>query len=90
MKDYGFGFSLVGLALYALQLLPNIVWVLRPPTNNVLTKNSSPCQILNVIEHVFGVMTVVLLVLLISKGGGRNSSIYLALAILFLAGYYVA
>jgi hypothetical protein len=90
MKDHGFGFSLTGLILYALQLLPNIIWVLRRPANDVLAKNSSPYQILNVIEHVFGVMTVVLLVLLISKGGGRNSSIYLDLAILFLVGYYVA
>ncbi len=90
MKNYVFGFSLMGLMLYALQLLPNIIWILTPPANNVLTKNSSVYPILNIIEQVFGIMTVVLLILLINKGDGRNSNLYIGLAILFLVGYYIA
>ena len=90
MKNYVFGFSLMGLILYALQLLPNIIWILTSPANNVLTKNSSVYPILNIIEQVFGIMTVVLLILLINKGDGRNSNLYIGLAILFLVGYYIA
>ncbi|AEG18215.1 hypothetical protein [Methanobacterium paludis] len=90
MINYVFGFSLMGLILYALQLFPNIIWMLAPPVNNVLTKNSSAYPILNIIERVFGIMTVALLILLINKGGGINSSIYIGLAILFLVGYYIA
>jgi hypothetical protein len=80
----------MGLVLYALQLFPNIIWMLSPPTNNVLTKNSSPYQILNIIEQVFGIMTVAVLILLINKSGVKNSNLYIGLAILFLVGYYVA
>lgn len=90
MKNYVFGFSLMGLILYALQLLPNIIWMLAPPANNALTKNSSAYPILNIIEQVFGIMTVALLILLINKDGGRNSNLYIGLAILFLVVYYIA
>lgn len=75
MKNYVLGFSLMGLILYALQLLPNIIWMLAPPANNVLTENSSAYPILNIIEQVFGIMTVALLILLINKSGGRNSNL---------------
>ena len=90
MKNYMFGFSLAGLMLYALQLFPNIIWMLAPPVNNVLTKNSSPYPIFNIIEEVFGIMTVALLILLINKESGRNGSLYMVCAILFLAGYYIS
>jgi hypothetical protein len=73
-----------------MQLLPNIIWMLTPPANNVLTKNSSPYQILNIIEQVFGIMTVAVLILLINKNAERNNTLYLGLAILFLLGYYFA
>ncbi len=90
MKNYKISFSLTGLMLYALQLLPNIIWMLAPPANDVLTKNSSVYPILNIIEQVFGIMTVALLILLINKNKVRSSKLYIGLAILFLAGYYVA
>jgi len=90
MGNYVIGFSLIGLILYVLQLSPNIIWMLAPPANNVLTKNSSPNPLMNIIEQVFGIATVALLILLINKSGERNSNIYIGLAILFLAGYYVA
>jgi hypothetical protein len=90
MKNYGFGLSLIGLIFYALQLLPNIVWMLAPPANNVLAKNSSVYPILNIIERVSGIITVALLILLINKSGGRSSNLYIGLAILFLAVYYSA
>jgi hypothetical protein len=90
VKNYIFGFSLTGFILYALQLFPNIIWMLAPPTNNVLLKNSSVYPILNIIEQVFGIMTVALLILLINKGGKSNRKLYIILAILFLTGYYAA
>jgi hypothetical protein len=45
--DYVVAFSLVGLLLYALQLLPNIVWLVTPPANDVLKHNRSPHAVLN-------------------------------------------
>jgi hypothetical protein len=61
--------------------------MLAPPANNVLTGNSSAYPILNIIEQAFGIMTVALLILLLNKGGGRNSNLYIGLALLFLVGY---
>lgn len=90
MKNYKFGFSPTGLILYALQLLPNIIWMLVPPANNILAENTSAYPILNIIEQAFGITTVAMLILLINKGGGKNSKLYIELAILFLAGYYIA
>lgn len=88
--SYTFGFSPVGLLLYLLQALPNILWMFSPPKHNVLAKNSSSVPFFNWIEHVFGVLTVVLLVLLVNKDGGSNGILFIGLAILFLAGYYVS
>jgi hypothetical protein len=90
MKNYVFGFSLTGLILYVLQLFPNIIWMLIPPANNVLVKNSSLYPIFNIIEQVFGIMTVALLILILNKKGEKNSGIYIGLAIIFLAGYYIS
>lgn len=80
----------MGLILYALQLFPNVIWMLVPSANNVLAKNSSDYQILNIIEQAFGILTVALLILLVNKDGVRSSNIYIELAVLFLAGYYIA
>ncbi|AWV31584.1 hypothetical protein MHH60_32265 [Paenibacillus sp. FSL H7-0716] len=90
MIKYGFQFSLKGLLLYTLQLLPNIIWMLVPPANNVLTGNSSTHKTLNIIEGLFGVLTVILMVVLINKGEGSNSNLYIGLAVLFLAAYYIS
>ncbi len=90
MKNYVLGFSLVGLGLYALQLLPNIIWMVAPPANNVLTKNSSPYPLMNIVEGTFGILTVAVLILILRKGGQRGNGLFLGLAGLFLLGYYVA
>ena len=90
VKTYAIGISLTGLLLYILQLLPNILWKFAPPANNVLAQNASASQVLNFIEGFLGMMTVVLLVFLVRKGVERNSNVYVVLAILFLAGYYIS
>ncbi|WP_019909544.1 hypothetical protein [Paenibacillus sp. HW567] len=90
MRKYGIQFSPVGLLFYALQLLPNIIWMLMPPANNVLSKNSSSYNILNIIEGLFGVLTVILMIFLIHKGEGSNSTLYMGMAALFLLLYYIS
>ena len=90
MKAYKLGFSGTGLILYALQLLPNILWLLMPPANDVLAENSSPYPAVNGIEGVFGILTVALLILLVNRDGGKNGRRFAVLAGLFLAGYYIA
>lgn len=89
---YGIAFSLAGLLLYGLQLLPNLIWLAAPPANDVLKHNSSPHPALNIVEQVFGVATVALLIVVISRAGTqtRNSPWFLVGAAFFLAGYYIA
>ena len=84
--------SLTGFLLYALQLLPNIIWLTVPPANDVLRHNSSPHAALNLVEQVFGIATVALLIIVISKAGtqGRNGPLLLVCAGVFLAAYYAA
>ena len=85
-------FSLAGLLLYALQLLPNILWIAMPPANDVLKHNSSPHAAVNLVEQVFGIATAALLIIVITRAGneGTNSSWLLLGAAGFLAGYYAA
>jgi hypothetical protein len=89
---YVIAFSLAGLLLYALQLLPNIIWLAMPPANDVLKHNSSPLAAVNLVEQVFGIATVALLIIVITRAGteGTNSSWLLLCAAVFLAGYYAA
>ncbi len=72
-----------------LQLAPNIVWMLAPPANDVLTQNSSPYPFWDIVEHTLGVLIVVSLIFVVSKSG-RRSPAFLAVAALFLAAYYVS
>ena len=88
-KRYGFGFSWKGLVIYLVQLAPNIVWMLAPPANDVLTLNSSPYPFWDIVEHTLGVFIVVSLILVVSKSGGR-SPVFLGAAALMLAAYYVS
>ena len=83
---------MTGLLLYALQLLPNIIWLATPPANDVLKYNSSPHAALNLIEQVFGIATVALLIIVITRAGteGHNSSVLLVCAAVSLVGYYAA
>ena len=92
LGGYVIAFSLIGLLLYALQLLPNIIWLAMPPANDVLKHNSSPHAALNLVEQLFGIATVALLIIVITRVGteGRNSSWLLLCAGVFLAGYYAA
>ena len=90
MALYTFGFSVMGLVIYILQLAPNILWMRRPPANNVLSKNSSPHKILNILEAAFGIATVAALILVVSTSHAATNPLFLGLAVLFLLGYYVA
>lgn len=83
-------FSPLVLALYALQLAPNLVWIAAPPANNVLATNRSKIPVLNWIEVVFGISTVALLIVSVNAGETKSGHLFIALAVLFLAAYYIS
>jgi hypothetical protein len=92
IKNYRFGFSITGLIIYVLQLIPNIIWISFPPVNNVLAQNNSPYPILNIVERVCGISTVALLILIVNEESGRSkkANLYIGLAALFLVAYYIS
>ena len=67
MKKFCIRFSVFGLLVAVLQLLPNIIWALKPPVMNVLAGNASSIPFVEYGEHILGVLIVVLLVLLVNR-----------------------
>ena len=92
MKSYKFGFSLFCLIAYFIQLLPNIVWQLFPPQNDVLATFDSPIKILNTLEWIFGILTIFILVIVVNKtyrkSENRAKKFLLSCGIL-MAIYYI-
>ncbi len=91
LKNYKLGFSLLCLIAYLIQLLPNIVWQLFPPVNNVLETFDSPIKVLNTLEWVFGVLTIFILILVVNRSydcsENKNKKYLLSCGIL-MAVYY--
>lgn len=91
MKNYRIGFSIKGLLIMMLVMIPNIIWVFVPPANNPLAYNSTTYPIFDIIENGSQIVMFIVLILLVrkDKNGDGNAKIYLGLASLFLACYYV-
>ena len=68
MNNLRIGFSLYGLIIVALQSLPNIVWLLFPPSVNLLEGNASSVPVIEYGEHILGVAIVILLLFLVQRG----------------------
>jgi hypothetical protein len=68
MKNLRIGFSLYGLIIAVLQLIPNIIWALFPPAVNTLEGNASSIPFIEYGEHILGVAIVILLTFLVCKG----------------------
>ncbi|HBG10338.1 MAG: hypothetical protein ACOX46_12120 [Limnochordia bacterium] len=61
------GFSRFGFLVVVLQALPNVLWALFPPAQNVLSRNSSEIVVLEYGEHILGVSIVIMLLFLVSR-----------------------
>lgn len=89
MKNYQIYFSFTFLFLYFIQLLPNIIWVVYPPVNNILAQNEAPFVWLDILEHILGVLIVFSMVFLHSTKQGNPVTKYIIIAALCAAGYYI-
>ncbi len=72
LKDARIGFSRFGFIIAAMQMLPNIIWAVRPPAVNALSKNASSSPFFEYGEHILGVGIVILLLFSVSES---NTSI---------------
>lgn len=89
IKNYKFGFSLTALIFYLGQLLPNIVWMLCPPANDILAENSSPYIIIDISEQLFGTLMMFTLVFVVRKDRTTNNICFFVLAGAALLVYYI-
>src|SRR3954464_9325140 len=61
------GFSFPGLLLVVLQQIPGIVWSLRPPKLDPFARNSGT-WVVEILEKTFGVATLILVVVVLTRG----------------------
>lgn len=88
LKQLRLGFSPGGLLAFVLVMLPNLLWLLAPPPSDPLAANSAPSALLELLEHASQWVLVATLVLLVNRGKGRSSRVFLFAAALPLVGYY--
>lgn len=89
IKNYGIGFSLTALIFYLAQLLPNIIWMFRPPVNNPLAENSSPYLAMDVCEQLFGILMMLTLVFVVRRDKTLNNIGCFVLAGGAMLTYYI-
>lgn len=92
MKNYKFGFSIRGFLAFVLVMIPNIIWMVKPPVNDVLAKNSSIYPALDMTGHISQAIMLAILFLIINKDKTTNGKVKscISLAILCLIGYYIS
>lgn len=91
MKKYKFEFSFQGFLAFVLVMLPNIVWKVIPPANQLLQQTNTDYLLLDVLLNVSQCMMIVLLIFCVSRyeQDAYEKSVYLKWSFVFLAGYYI-
>lgn len=89
MKNYRFGFSLKGFISFVLIMIPNILWINFPPTNDILLGNNADNPIFYIVLNISQWFMIALLVILINKTNEKRERKFIAAAGLCLAGYYI-
>lgn len=81
-------FSWVGIAVFALPMLINIVYVVFPPVGEYASSKSI-ARWLEIAENISRIVYLVLLTFLVSEKTLNVRSIWFAAAVLFLILYYI-
>ena len=90
MKDYRIGFSIKGFAAVLCVMMPNILWAILPPANDMLAGNNAGNPMYDVVLNVCRFLIVALLVLLSNKTVRNNgtSRTLLCVSGFWLLGYF--
>lgn len=85
-----FGFSFVGLIIFLLPMMINMVYVIYPPKNNIEEDNENKkASILEIIENSTRIAYVIILCILISNKSLNYRSPLLYISGVFLVLYYI-
>ena len=91
MKEYKIKFSIKGFLAFVLIMIPNIIWMIIPPSNDFLASNSSDIVVLNVLMTISQWIMIALLMILVRKTEVSSSShIYKLICIVCLGIYYIS
>ncbi|MDL2292369.1 hypothetical protein LJC17_02135 [Acholeplasma sp. OttesenSCG-928-E16] len=88
--QFKMGFSFIGLILFALVMIPNIVWVFVPSSNDPL-RIESTTPVIDIFQTIFQVLMIASLILLINKKEKKLSirTPFLIASIICLIIYYI-
>ena len=91
MNNYNLGFSLKGFLAFMLVMIPNVIWMIVPPSNNPIAANSAMYPLFDIITGISKAMMITLLIILIPKKNrhGKGKKIYIKFALFCLVIYYV-
>jgi len=88
-KSFKFGFNLSAVVVFALIMLPNIIWFFVPAQNDILRSESST-QVLDVFVTVFQVIMLAVLCLIKNVNARKiKISLFIILSVAFGLLYYV-
>lgn len=92
MKTYKIGLSIKGFLAFIAVMIPNIVWMIYPPSNNMLSSNSSNIAILNILMSV-SQWTMIATLIFLSRtieSNKKYDKLYIVTSIICLSIYYIS
>lgn len=88
MNNVKLGFSWIGLIVFLLPMLINIVYVILPPKNAPTTQQETN-KILEIIEQSTRILYMLVIVFLVCKEKVDFTSIWMFVGLMFLTLYYI-
>ena len=88
MNNVKLGFSWIGLIVFLLPMLINIVYVILPPKNAPATQQETN-KIIEIIEQSTRMLYMLAIVFLVSKEKVDFTSIWMFVGLIFLTLYYI-
>lgn len=88
MNNVKLGFSWIGLIVFLLPMLINIVYVILPPKNAPTTQQETN-KILEIIEQSTRILYMLAIVFLVCKEKVDFTSIWMFVGLMFLTLYYI-
>ena len=88
MNNVKLGFSWIGLIVFLLPMLINIVYVILPPKNAPTTQQETN-KILEIIEQSTRILYMLAIVFLVCKEKVDFTSIWMFVGLIFLTLYYI-
>ena len=91
MNTYRIGFSIKGFVAFILVMIPNLIWMIAPPSNNPISINSVIYPLFDIIVVISQAIMITLLIILIPRKNRscKRIKIYFKLAIFCLLVYYI-